>query len=85
MSINVHIERLVIDDPGFGPHCARELQSAVHSELVRQLQANGTHPALQTSWGSRRIDGGVDTRQNVQRAGAYGQGIGQAIFRSIVR
>jgi hypothetical protein len=52
MSINVHIERLVLDGLPVARHQAPLVQAAVEAELARLILAEGLAPAFQSGGGA---------------------------------
>lgn len=83
MKINVHIDRLVIDDLGAGPLRPEKLQAAVQAEVERQLRFHGTGQPFQPGHRERPVDGGQIPAGTAPGAEPIGRQIGQAVFRSI--
>jgi len=83
MNINLHIDRLVIDDIGFDPRRLDDLKIAVQSELKRQLQSHGIGPGIQSLDGKRPVDGGQIAGSKSLQPKNFGQQIGKAIYRGI--
>ena len=83
MNINLHIDRLVIDDIGVDPQRLDDLKIAAQSELTHQLQSHGIGPGIQSLNGKRPVDGGQISGSNTQQPKNIGQQIGKAIYRGI--
>jgi hypothetical protein len=83
VKINVHIDRLVIDDLGAGPLRPEKLRAAVQAEVERQLRFHGAGQPLQPGYRERPVDGGQIPAGTVPGAEPIGRQIGQAVFRSI--
>ena len=83
MNINLHIERIVINDIGIDPHRLDELRSAVQSELTRQLRTHGPGYTLQVHTEKKPVDGGLIPSSSTPGPKTFGQQIGSAIFRGI--
>jgi hypothetical protein len=84
MNINLHIERLVLDDVAVGPGGSQQLQQTVQAELVRLLTAGGLSSelaggaALPTVPGKTIQTGGDNAGQlGRQIAGSIYSGIGK--------
>ena len=83
MNINLHIERIVINDSGIDPHRLDELKSAIQSELTRQLQTRGLGSTLLKNQKRKAVDGGLISGSSTLGPKSFGQQIGGAIFRGI--
>lgn len=83
MKINVHIDRLVIDDLGAGPLRPEKVQAAVQAEVERQLRFHGAGQQVQPRNPERPVDGGQIPAGKALGAEPIGRQIGQAVFRSI--
>lgn len=83
MNINLHIDRLVIDDIGLDPQRLDVLKIAVQSELARQLQSHGIGPGIRSLDGKKPVDGGQIQVSNTLQPKNFGRQIGQAIYRGI--
>lgn len=85
MDINLHIERLVLDDISLSPGERPLLQAVVEAELTRLLASGGLSDALQSggalynvrATGIQLADGGSPAQLGEQIAGAVYGGIGQ--------
>jgi hypothetical protein len=83
MKLNVHIEHLVIDDPGAGPLRRDRLQAAVHAEIERQLRTTGLAGPVQPRTTERPVDGGLLPVTGSRGPEQIGRHVGRAVFRSI--
>ncbi len=83
MKLNVHIQHLVIDDPGTGPIRQDRLRAAVHAEIERQLRTRGLPGPVQPGTTERPVDGGLLPATGGQAAERIGRHIGRTVFRSI--
>ncbi|MDT8321047.1 MAG: hypothetical protein RQ826_11030 [Xanthomonadales bacterium] len=83
MIINLHIDRLVVDDPGCGAGSRRQLAHAVREQLARLLAPGELRPQLRTSAEHRRLTGGTFTLGSADGAATMGQGIARAVYEGI--
>lgn len=87
MKVNVHIERLIVDDLGHGPLRAEHVQAAVQAEIERQLQVHGPGWPARTQGPERPVDGGQIPAAGAPGAGPgaerIGRQIGRAVWRSV--
>jgi hypothetical protein len=83
MKLNVHIERLVIDDSGAGRLRQDRLQAAVHAEIERQLRTRGLAGPVRSRATERPVDGGTLPASGSRGPEQIGRHIGRAVFRSI--
>lgn len=83
MIINLHIERLIVDDLGYGPTGRAQLADAVRDHLSRMLATGELQPRFRTGTGHYKVQGGVFSLGNTDRAATAGQGIARAVYRGI--
>jgi hypothetical protein len=86
MSINLHIERLVLDGLPIARHQAPLVQTAVEAELARLLVADGLAPALRSGGGATpSVDvPGIQFTSDSSPA-ELGQKIARAVYGGIGR
>jgi hypothetical protein len=83
-SIELHIERLVLDGLPLDSRQARQVQGAIEAHLTQLLSAGGSPSAPQMGSGAvPRLSGGTVTWNAAGGPGALGQQVGAAVFRSI--
>jgi hypothetical protein len=83
MNINIHIERLILDELPIS-HAQRPLvQAAVEAELVRLLAADGLSPDLMTGGAMSHAPGGSIQLTSDGNPYTLGQLIAQAVFGGI--
>ena len=82
MSINVHIEHLILDGPYFGSAQGPAIGAAVRAELGRLLKEGGVESSFQAggAWASTSA-GIVDLRNN--QPAQLGQQIARAVYQGI--
>ena len=83
MKVNVHIERLVMDDLGDGALQPERLEAAVQAEIERQVRAHGGGWPAQPEVSARPVDGGQIPATGAPGAERIGRQIGRAIHRSV--
>lgn len=85
MKVDVHIERLIMDDLGQGPLQRDRLQAAVRAEIERQLRLNGAGWPGQAQPPPRSVDGGQIAFGGSAGPGTdrVGRQIGRAVYRSV--
>jgi hypothetical protein len=81
--INLHIDRLIVDDPGCGAASRRQLAHAVQAQLSRLLAAGELRPQLRVSTELHRLAGGTFKQGSTDGPATVGQGIAQAVYRGI--
>lgn len=84
MSINLHIERLVLDGVSVEPHQRAELKAAVETELGHLLVLNGINSDVQSNNHFLSISAGSIALGYNQPVN-LGQQIGNAVYRGIVK
>jgi hypothetical protein len=89
VKINLHIERLVMDDPGGelagGSLRPEKLQAAAQAEIARQLQLHGAAWPVRPEGPARPVDGGQIPATGGPGAERIGRQIGRAIHRSVAK
>ncbi len=83
MNINLHIERLIVDDFGIQPQQRDELKAAIVAALKQQLVAQGTALSRQPHTRRSSVNAGLIAIENNERAESLGQQIGNAVYRGI--
>jgi len=84
MTINVHIEHLILDDIGIEPHQKNELRAAVGAELKRLLFNQGIGSSMQSRNTRRSVLEDPILIGNVRKPARLGQQIGSAVYKGIV-
>lgn len=82
MNINLHIDRLILDDVGIEPHQINALKSSVESGLKRQVISRGIVSIL-NSHHRRIVNGGSISIGNTRKPDNIGQLISNSIYRGI--
>lgn len=87
MKVNVHIERLIVDDLGQGPLRTERVQAAVQAEIERHLHRRGSGWPTGTRDPAGPVDGGQVTVTGAPGGGPgperLGRQIGRAVWRSV--
>jgi len=83
MSINLHIERLVLDGLTLHTYQKAELKTVVESELKRLLVLKGINSEVQSAHGLRVVSGGSIDVENTSQSTSLGRQIGNAVYRGI--
>ena len=83
MNINLHIERLIIDNVGIKSHQENTLKTAVEKELRRQLVSQGGGSTMQSKNNRQAVKGGSISIENTRKPVSLGQQIGNAVYRGI--
>ena len=83
MSINLHIERLILDGVSVPPSQRPLLQAAVEAELGRLLAANGVAPELLVGVALPSVSAGNIQLTPESNPTQMGQQIAQAVYRGI--
>lgn len=83
MKINLHIERLIVDDVGISPQQSSALKAAVESALRQQLLNQGINTTAQQGVNRATVAGGSIAIDNSQGTDHLGQQIGQAVYQGI--
>lgn len=83
MKINVHIERMVVDDLGVQPQQAEELKAAVVAALRQQLVAQGVGSTMLPETNLLSVRGGSVSIENINTSSSLGRQIGNAVYRGV--
>jgi hypothetical protein len=83
MNINLHIERLIVDDLGIQPQQREELKAAVAAALKQQLISQGTAFSLQSHASRSSVSAGSFLVENSEGMDSLGQRNRHADFGSI--
>ena len=83
MNINLHIERLVLDDVGIESHQKNEIKAAVETALKQQLVIQGIDSTMESSNNFQLVKGGSISIENISKPTSIGHQIGNAIYRGI--
>lgn len=83
MSINLHIEHLIIDGIDIKPHQINKLKLAIESMLKQQLLTPGASSAVKSHHNHKSVRGGsIIVGKNFKPVG-LGQQISKAVYRGI--
>lgn len=85
MNINLHIERLIVDDFDIQPQQKDELKAAVVAALRLQLVAQGVGFGAPSGACRSSVSGGSIAIDNSEGLGDLGQQIGNAVYQGIGR
>ncbi|MGO1500975.1 MAG: hypothetical protein ACTHWH_06785 [Marinobacter sp.] len=83
MNINLHIERLIVDDIDIQPQQRGELKAAVTAALRQQLVSQGTAFSTQSHTSFSSVNAGSISLPTSPGTESLGQQIGHAIYRGI--
>jgi hypothetical protein len=83
MKINLHIERLVLNEVSVEPNQRAELKVAVETELRQQLVSQGIGSAIQSNNNRHLVSGGSISIDNIYKPESFGQQIGNAVYIGI--
>ena len=83
MNINVHIERLILNDIGIKPHQETDVKVAVESELHRNLATHGLGTTMQSTSNRQVAKGGLVSLENNRKPAGLGQQIGKAVYKCL--
>ena len=79
MRIELHVDRLVLDDVGVAPRSAESVREAVETELRRLLLASPAR-SWQASRRSRRVSG-----PQVRQGGQLGAAVARSVYGAVHR
>ncbi|OEY66753.1 hypothetical protein [Marinobacter sp. X15-166B] len=85
MNINLHIERLIVDDVGIQPQQSDALTAAVVAALRQQIVAQGVGPGMLSGESRAAVSGGSIAMQHSEGVASLGRQIGDAVYRGIGR
>jgi hypothetical protein len=83
MKINLHIERLIMNDIGVQPQQTSQLKAAVAAAMSQQLAAQGLGFTTQSTIHRRSAKAGSIAIENNQGVESLGHQIGHAVYGSI--
>jgi hypothetical protein len=83
MNIQVHIERVVLDNLPIERHQGVRVQAAIQAELTRLLTENGVPPNLLRGGAVPHARGGTIQVASADPPARLGQQIGQAVYGGI--
>lgn len=83
MNINLHIERLVLDNIDINIDNKNQLKAVVEVELKRLLEKRGTGSMLQLYSNQQSLKGNSISIKNNQNLTIFGNQIGSAIYGGI--
>ena len=83
MNINLHIEKLVLDDTVLQSHARGELKAAVAAELKRRLASQGIGTIKHSSTVIPTIRAASISVDNSTKPAGLGHKIGNAVYKSI--
>lgn len=83
MNINLHIERLIVDDLPLGEGSERQLRAGLEQELSRLFTAEGLPDSLRGGGARPRMAGAPLSLSPGTTALGLGQGVAQSIYRSL--
>lgn len=84
MTINVHIEHLILDELGIKPHQKKEIKAAVSAELKRLLLDQGLGTSTQSGMRQQSVQKDPILIGKVRKPANFGRQIGKAVYRGIV-
>ena len=83
MNINVHIERLILDNIGIKSHQKNELKTAVETELRQELVSQGIGFMLESNENRQSVRGRSISIENIPNPTSLGQQIANAVYKGI--
>lgn len=83
MTINLHIERLIVEDISFDKHGKDQLSRAIKRQLLTSLSERGLPANVHDLSHQRSVNGGAISLSVSDRPSDTGQKIGSAIYRGI--
>lgn len=83
MNINLHIERLIVDDFGIQPQQRDELKAAVVAALRQQLVSQGIGASLHPETSRSSVNAGSISVESSKGLESLGQRIGHAVVGGI--
>ncbi len=83
MSINLHIENLILDGIGLSAHRSKELKAAVEIAIKKKIRDQGIWSTLQLHHDHESIRGGSILVEKHCKSETLGQKIGNAVYQSI--
>ena len=83
MTINLHIERLVVEDMSFDERGKDQLSRAIKRQLLTNLTERGLPANVHSLTHQRSVKGGAISFSDSDRPAKTGQKIGSAIYLGI--
>lgn len=83
MNINLHIERLILDDVGIKSHQKNELKASVEAALKQQLLCHGIGSTMQSHHNRQSVRGSSISIKDISTPASLGQQIGNAVYCGI--
>lgn len=83
VNINLHIERLIVEDMEFDTRGKAQMSRAIKQQLLTQLTERGLLADIKGLADQRFVKGGEISFMDSDQPAATGQKIGEAIFRGI--
>jgi len=83
VNINLHIERLIVDDLGIQPQQRDELKAAVAAAIRRQIVSQGIGSTMQAETSRSSVSGGSFSIENNPSIESLGQQIAQSVYGGI--
>jgi len=83
VNINLHIERLIVEDMNLDAGGKDQLCRAIRHQLLAQLSGPGLAAGITGLADQRIVKGGVISFSDSDRPAVTGQKIGNAIYRGI--
>ena len=83
MNINLHIERLIVDDMDLDAGGRDQMGRAVKRQLLAQLNERGLAGGMGGLANQRSVKGGTISFKESDRPATTGQKIGEAIYKGI--
>lgn len=81
MNINLHIDRLILDNVNLPHHQIKEFKAAVELALKHQLESHGAELNKVSNQNYLSLKGGSITIHSTDNAARLGQQTGYAIYR----
>jgi hypothetical protein len=83
VNIELHIERLILDDPGIEPRGGAEIRAAVEAELTRLLAGGALKPEFASGTAQPLVDAGEIRLTNQTTPVQLGHHIAQAVHGGV--
>jgi hypothetical protein len=81
-TIQIHIERLILDGLVLDPPQARRVQAAIERQLAHLLTTGAAAPALEKGGAVPMLSGGTVGWKAATGPAALGEHVGRAVYRS---
>lgn len=83
MNINLHIERLILDETDIEPHQKKALKAAIEAVLKHQLTHHGVGSTMQSHHNRLSVKGGSISIEKNRKPASLGKQIGNAVYQGI--